>query len=211
MLLTVYKKINIYPVLQKNILCIRAFNFSTLVWVFPFSHYHTTKSWKKVCVGAAQFNKLAESCQQGNNKKRMVLAPDIFVLYIYRAVQWNTDEGQQLLQNYGDGSSKNLLRYCLASLLRNAHLSLISEIWSIWCKSFDSWYTSSFPFDFPGSKLPLILAASARRSCISISVVLAVIPLRYQEMGGGGTMAGWISCSKVTIDAILPLPLVHEW
>lgn len=52
-------------------------------------------------------------------------------------------------------------------------------------------------------------AASARRSFISISVVFAVIPRRYHEMGGGGTIDGWISWFKLTRDPTLPLPPVH--
>ena len=39
---------------------------------------------------------------------------------------------------------------------------------------------------------------------------LEVIPLKYQEMGGGGKRAGSISWSRVMADATLPLPPVQD-
>lgn len=97
-----------------------------------------------------------------------------------------------------------LFRRLLDVLLCAAHLSFISPGFTVSCSSSD-WLSSVSP----AAKRLRILAVSANKSWMSISVVLAVMPLRYQEMGGGGTIAGCISWSSVTFEPTLPLPPVH--
>lgn len=99
---------------------------------------------------------------------------------------------------------------CRPVFLLWRHLSLISlhssVRWSLLVSHFPSTYCLSIAlFAKPRSR-----AVSAIRSLTSISVVLVVIPLRYHENGGGGTIAGSISWFKVIEDPTLPVPLVQE-
>lgn len=101
-----------------------------------------------------------------------------------------------------------LLRF-LAFLLFKAHLSFILHKLSV-CDSPELSSDNPRLLKFSALDDLLIRAVSACKSFIIISVVFVVIPLTYQEMGGGGTRAGCISCSKLTFDPILPFPFVHE-